>query len=555
MHSPRLVSVFSAILGVLSTMLVSSAASASPDLEARVSAQLGARAAAVSGPVISVTPSSRDFGRVNVGETSAAFDFTIENVGDATLTLSGVTHSAPGFSATLASLSIPVGGSTTLSAAYTPSGSGTQSDNVTISSDASNGNYVLLLRGTANLAPVFEPALAALYALAAFNSFTLVATASDAEGDYLTWSMSSIPSLPVGATFDNTSGTLDWTPLPGAGGDYAVTITVSDGFASTQGHTTLRVSDSNHPPTANAAGPYRGAVGLPLIMNGSASRDPDAGQILTYSWDFGDGVTGSGVTPSHAYAHARDYIVSLWVTDNGSPPLSANALTSAAIVDFVPVTIVQPLDQPPVIKAGKRFKFGVESYFRPLTEIDLKTMRLSTTYPNAGPVKEVVVTTPRKGIRIGDMNANLFYDLFLEANTEGLLSNVPNRTIVTIVFDARTTEFDLPFPVHGTVDLKVMKGGGRGAAPLELDATPNPFKPATTIRYTVQEAGPVSIRIFSVQGRLVRTLRNQEYTEPGIHETRWDGLSDQGRAVVSGVYLVRTTAGDEVSTLKLAVMK
>ncbi len=53
----------------------------------------------------------------------------------------------------------------------------------------------------------------------------------------------------------------------------------------------------------------------------------------------------------------------------------------------------------------------------------------------------------------------------------------------------------------------------------------------------------------------MRTLRNQEYAEPGIHETRWDGLSDQGRAVVSGVYLVRTTAGDEVSTLKLAVMK
>jgi flagellar hook assembly protein FlgD len=97
--------------------------------------------------------------------------------------------------------------------------------------------------------------------------------------------------------------------------------------------------------------------------------------------------------------------------------------------------------------------------------------------------------------------------------------------------------------------------GGRGAAPLELDATPNPFKPATTIRYTLQEAAPVTIRIFSVQGRLVRTLRNQEYTESGIHEVPWDGSSDQGRAVVSGVYLVRTTAGDQVNTLKLAVMK
>ena len=554
MHSPRLVFVSSALFCALGSILFHSAAFANPDLEARVSSHLGARAAAVSGPIISVTPSSRDFGRVTVGETSDSFDFTIYNVGDATLTLSGVTHSASGFSAALGSVTIPVGGSTTLSAAYTPSGSGPQLDNVTISSDAGNGNYVILLRGAANNAPVFDPALATSYPLAAFNFFTLAPTASDPEGDYLTWSISSVPSLPVGATFDSSSGTLEWTPLPGEGGDYAVTITVSDGIASTQGHTTLRVSDSNHPPRANPAGPYRGAVGLPFTLDGSASGDPDAGQILTYSWDFGDGLTGTGVTPSHAYAYAGDYIVSLRVTDNGSPPLSATALTSAAIVDFVPVTIVQPLDQPPVIKAGKRFKFGVESYFRPLTEIDLGTMRLSTTYPNAGPVKEVVVTTPRKGIRIGDMNANLFYDLTLEANTEGLLSNVPNRTIVTMVFDAKTTEFDLPFPIHGTLDLRVMKGG-RGAAPLQLDATPNPFKPATTIRYTLQEAAPVTIRIFSVQGRLVRTLRNQEYTESGIHEVPWDGSSDQGRAVVSGVYLVRTTAGDQVSTLKLAVMK
>ena len=83
----------------------------------------------------------------------------------------------------------------------------------------------------------------------------------------------------------------------------------------------------------------------------------------------------------------------------------------------------------------------------------------------------------------------------------------------------------------------------------------NPFKPATTIRYTVPAAGPVSIRIFSAQGRLVRTLREQEYTPSGIHEVLWDGLSDRGNAVVSGVYFVRTTAGDQVETLKVAIMK
>src|SRR5438874_6330563 len=223
--------------------------------------------------------------------------------------------------------------------------------------------------------------------------------------------MSSVPSLPVGATFDNTSGTLEWTPLPGEGGDYAVTITVSDGIASTEGHTTLQVTDSNHPPIANAGGPYRGATGLPLILDGSASSDPDAGQILTYAWDFGDGLTGTGVTPSHTYALAGDYIVTLTVTDNGSPPLSATSLSSAAIVDYVPVTIVLPWGQKAVIKTGQDFDFGIESYFRPLTEIKLSSMRLSTTYPNAGPVKEIAIKIPKNGIHIGDIDRNLFYDL------------------------------------------------------------------------------------------------------------------------------------------------
>jgi len=554
MHSPRLVSVASALLSALATALLSpSAVSANPGAEVRVSAQLGLRASAVSGPVIAVSPASYDFGRVNVGE-SAAFDLTIRNDGDATLTISGVTHSGPGFSATAGSLSIPAGGSTTLSSTYTPSGSGPQSDNATIVSDASNGNYLVLLRGVANNAPAFSPPLAASYALAAFAPFSLVASATDAEGDALTWSLSSVPSLPVGATFSNGNGALDWTPVPGDGGDYAVTITVSDGFASTQGNTTLHVSEDNRPPTANPAGPYNGATSVPLQFDGTRSSDPDAGQSLIFSWEFGDGQTGSGATPSHVYQRADNYIVVLQVTDTGSPPLSASALTTAAIFDYVPVTIVQPLDQQPVIKAGKKFKFGVECYVRPLTEIRLATMRLSTTYPNAGPLPEVVINVPKGGMRIGDIDGNLFYDLDLEANTEGLLDNVPNRTVVTIVFKAKTTDVEIPLLVYGTLDLKVMKGGHR-AAPLALDATPNPLRPGTTIRYSVSEAGPVSVRIYSVQGRLVRTLKDREYTEPGIYQARWDGASDQGNAVVSGIYLVRTTAGDQVSTLKVAVAR
>ncbi|WP_433328361.1 PKD domain-containing protein [Spirillospora sp. CA-294931] len=50
-------------------------------------------------------------------------------------------------------------------------------------------------------------------------------------------------------------------------------------------------------------------------FDGSASRDPD-GSISSYSWDFGDGQTGTGVKPSHTYSKAGAYTVKLTVTDN-----------------------------------------------------------------------------------------------------------------------------------------------------------------------------------------------------------------------------------------------
>ena len=60
------------------------------------------------------------------------------------------------------------------------------------------------------------------------------------------------------------------------------------------------------------AGP---AVGETVTFDASTSSDPD-GNIELYSWDFGDGDTGTGVTATHVYTVKGTYVVTLTITDN-----------------------------------------------------------------------------------------------------------------------------------------------------------------------------------------------------------------------------------------------
>ncbi len=67
--------------------------------------------------------------------------------------------------------------------------------------------------------------------------------------------------------------------------------------------------------TADAGGPYFGTVGQEIKFDGSKSFDLD-GNIIKYLWDFGDGKTAEGISPTHAYEKPGEYIVKLTVVDD-----------------------------------------------------------------------------------------------------------------------------------------------------------------------------------------------------------------------------------------------
>jgi len=85
---------------------------------------------------------------------------------------------------------------------------------------------------------------------------------------------------------------------------------------------------------------------------------------------------------------------------------------------------------------------------------------------------------------------------------------------------------------------------GPGVSPIRNELgqnAPNPFNPSTTIRYSIAQSGPVTIRIFNAGGALVRTLVDKPHTA-GEYTTRWDGKDDAGRRLSSGVYFYRIEA-------------
>lgn len=84
---------------------------------------------------------------------------------------------------------------------------------------------------------------------------------------------------------------------------------------------------------------------------------------------------------------------------------------------------------------------------------------------------------------------------------------------------------------------------------------PNPFNPITTIKYSVpRPGGHIQITVYNVKGQVVKKLVAYE-APPGSYSVLWDGRSENGNTVASGVYFVEMRAKNFTSTKKLVLLK
>jgi hypothetical protein len=126
-------------------------------------------------------------------------------------------------------------------------------------------------------------------------------------------------------------------------------------------------------------------------------------------------------------------------------------------------------------------------------------------------------------------------------------------------FYDRQTPVLVTFPERLPGALRVIDVGECASSPLVrtlalLQNRPNPFNPSTTILYETPSAGWVSVQVFDLGGRLVRSLVDDSRPR-GVHDVVWEGLDDGGRPVASGVYFYRIVHAGGVQTRKMVLLR
>ncbi len=89
---------------------------------------------------------------------------------------------------------------------------------------------------------------------------------------------------------------------------------------------------------------------------------------------------------------------------------------------------------------------------------------------------------------------------------------------------------------------------------LELKSYPNPFSTSTTISFSLAQSENASLKIFDMEGRLIRVLANDAMSE-GTHLLTWDVRDENGNAVTAGIYFLKMQTANESETIRLSVVK
>jgi PKD repeat protein len=365
-------------------------------------------------------------------------------------------------------------------------------------------------------------------------------TATDPNGDALTFELVAGPAFMT----VSESGLITLSPGFNDAGTYPARVRVSDGSLTDEADFSITVNAVNQAPTADANGPYTGILNTDVNFDGTGSSDPD-GDALIYTWDFGDGSSGSGATTTHQYAAVGVYTVTLTVDDG---TLSDTDTTTATIVDtFAANAFFVGGNKTTRLAAGKPTTcVNIEAVNGSFQNSDVDLNSITMTY-NGQSIDAIagktVLNSDKNGNGVNEIEACFSKD-DLRTLFAGLPAG-PNEVTITIEGDLTTGGSFSAETTHNVV------GTNRA---FNATASPNPLNPSTKLEFKTSQAGRVTVQVYDLHGRLVKTL--QDGTMPaGYNTVTWDGSTSSGSRVASGMYYFRVRASEGESLVRVAVVK
>ena len=363
------------------------------------------------------------------------------------------------------------------------------------------------------------------------------AEATDADGNVLTYRSPTV--IPAGATYDTVSLVFEWTPTAAQAGPATVTLRVTDGAAPVNLTIGLLVTNMQLAAydvpndqggrvllTWNA---YKGDTGVSsysiwrALPDGAVAKPGRAARAfrlgtIDYAWEQIDTTRTHGLK-RYAYTAETLYDAMAGVAgthlfmvsaDGTGGPWDSNVADVASVDNLAPAA--------PAKLAGEGAHGKITLHWAPNTELDISQYVI---YRGIMPGMMLALATTTDTLFV-DATLPQVRLLYYAVMAQDIHKNLSERSQVTV-----------PGPT-GIVPVVPT------AYALEQNI-PNPFNPATTIRFSLPEAGQVRLVIYNVSGQVVRTLLNQEMPV-GFHAVTWDGTDSYGRQLSSGVYLYRVTS-------------
>jgi hypothetical protein len=194
-----------------------------------------------------------------------------------------------------------------------------------------------------------------------------------------------------------------------------------------------------------------------------------------------------------------------------------------------------------------------------VSQVDPMSLRLEGIEPLRTSIEDVGRSSDAGPCECGDDGLDGIPDLelkFSRAAIAGILSSVLDGNVARLTLTGQMVD-GTPFTGQDCLTILRKELPPTNSPPLFLsDASPNPFNPRTTIRYRLRSSGEVCIKIYDVAGRLVRTLVDHAQASSGEeYVVTWNGESDAGRPLPSGVYYYRLATRDADQIRKMLLIK